>query len=247
MAILRKARIFGTIVCFTGPFAVLQAQQISISGIVSDAGGKGIAGAIVSLVAAKKSAITDVTGSYSISNGVTAVRMESSTLPPRQSPFLKGIIFCFSVLENASPVRVDMYTLLGTHVRTIFEKNMARGDYQISPFAKEVPSQLYFLKVRIGNNVTVLTLPLLAGANRSQALMKKSDGATQSRLSKQAAAVDSFLVGSVGYTTLSQTTDAYVGTKNFTLQKTVSAGSAQIIRTSPSGDFLSVKSTLTSL
>ena len=48
----QKARFFGSIICVAGAFQFLLAQQINISGTVNDAGGKGIAGAIVSLIAA---------------------------------------------------------------------------------------------------------------------------------------------------------------------------------------------------
>jgi glucosylceramidase len=244
MNMTQKARFFGSIICVAGAFQFLLAQQINISGTVNDAGGKGIAGAIVSLIAAKKSAITDASGAYSIANGVSAVRIESSILSERQSPFLKGTALCFSVVENASPVKIDLFTLLGAHVCTVFEKNLTRGDYRINPFAKEVPSQLYFLKVRIGDNSAVLATPLLPGVARSEAKETMAGSGMQHGRAKTTATVDSFLVGSVGYTTLSQTADTYVGTKNFTLQKTMAAGSVQIIQTSPTGDFLAVKSAL---
>ena len=242
---VRKARIFGTIVCFTGALVVLQAQQINITGTVSDAGGKGIAGAVVSLTAAQKTAITDANGAYSISNGVSAARMELSTLPIRKTPFLKGTTLCFSIMENAARVRLDLYTLLGSHVRTIFEKTMIPGDYQINPpLAKEIPSQLYFLKVSIGENSTVLMMPSIAGVVRSEMVIKKPESANQRNLSKGVAVVDSFLVGAVGYVTLSQTTDIYTGTKNFTLQKTVPMGSVQVIQTTQAGEMLAAKAAL---
>jgi|GEM_PF-83273 glucosylceramidase len=240
----QRVRLSGSFIFLAGALFLLHAQQISISGIVSDVGGKGIAGAVVSLIAAKKSAVTDATGAYSISTGPTSVRLVQNEAPVRQAPFLRGDALCFSIAENASRVRLDLYTVLGRHVCTVFEKNMSRGDYRINPITKDVPSQLYFLRLRIGDNSTVLATALISGAGRSQATVSRTGSGVQRDLAKVGAALDSFLVGAVGYTTLSQATDVYSGTKNFTLQKTVPTGVAQVIQTSQAGDNLAIKSVL---
>jgi glucosylceramidase len=242
---IKVSRLFGSFACFAGAVFVSQAQQITISGTVSDADGKGIAGAIVSLIEAKKSAITDAAGVYSISSGVTAIRREQNSMPPQGSPFLKGDDLYFSVAEITARVHLDLYTLLGAHVRTVLEKNFTRGEYQINLFAKDTPSQMYFLKVMIGDKSTVLALPMLAGVNHSQVLLKQADGAAQGRLAKMSAVADSILVGAVGYATLSQTIDSYSGTMNFTLQRTVPLGAVQVIQTTQTGDNLATKPVLT--
>ena len=240
----RKALLFGTIAVFAGAFFVSKAQDIGIFGTVSDAAGKGIVGAIVSLIAAQKTAITDTNGAYSISNGVTGARMETLPLPKAQSPYLKGNILCFSITENSAKVNLDLYSLLGTHVRTILQTTMARGDYRISLSAKNIPSQLYFLKVSIGETSTVLMMSRTTGIERSELAIQKIEAKPQRQLSKSATVSDSFLVGAVGYSTLSQTTDTYTGTKNFILQRAVSAGSVQVIQTTQAGDLLAAKPAL---
>ena len=240
-----KARLFGSVICVAGVLSFLHAQQINISGVVSDAAGKGIAGAIVSLTAAQKNAVTDANGAYSILSGNTAARTELTAQTIRNTPLLKGTTLCFSILENASRVKLDLYTLLGSHVRTIFEKNMAPGDYQINPFANDLPTQLYFLKISINNNSIVLVSAKIENAAHSGMVMMDIETGMQHAFSKKVAVIDSFLVGAVGYTTLSQTTDTYSGTKNFTLQKTVPAGSVQVVQTAQPGDFLAAKANLT--
>jgi len=245
MVTKKKMRLIATVICLAGVLVVVDAQQINVSGIVSNADGKGISGAIVSLTAAQRTAVTDANGAYSISSGVTASRI--STPLSRsfgKTPILMGTTLFFTVAENAARVQLDLYTLLGVHVRTLFEKNLARGDYQINPFAKPVPSQLYFLKVRIGDYVTVLKMPLTEGDIRSDVALRKSESESQRHLSKGVAVIDTFFVGAVGYLTLSQTADTYSGTKNFTLQNTVPAGSVQVIQTSQAGDLLAVKPAL---
>jgi glucosylceramidase len=241
---LQKARLFGIVIWVAGALCFLYAQQINISGIVSDAAGKGIAGAIVNLTAAQKTAITDAAGAYSITSGGTAVRLEQTPTSPWRSPFLNGTALSFTVVETAARVRLDLYTVLGTHVRTIFEKTMARGDYRINPVTEGLPSQIYFLKVRIGDNCVVLATPLVESAAHSEMAIKKTGSGAQPQLSKSEAVIDSFLVGAVGYTMLSQTTDTYSGIKNFTLQKTVPAGSVQVIQTTQAGEFLAAKAAL---
>jgi hypothetical protein len=184
----RKARLFGSVIYITGALCFPHAQQISISGTVGDADGKGIAGA------------------YSFSSGVTAARVdEPRTLPIRKTPFLMGTTLYFGILENPSRVRLDLYTLLGNHVCSVFDKNMTPGDYRINPpLAKDIPPQLYFLKVRIGENATVLTMLLTDGTVHSEKAIKIPESGMQRHLSKGSAVIDSFPVGAVGYSMLSR-------------------------------------------
>jgi glucosylceramidase len=241
----RRRNTAAILVCLTGMLCVIRAQQIAVTGTVTDAAGKGIAGAIVSLVAAQKNATTDSLGAYSITGGFTNVNGGGPycrTVP--QPPWFDGRALSFSVNAGISKVCLDVYTLSGRHVLKVFESPLTHGDYHICPFANNLPAQQYVLRLSVGSQMYVVVAPFAYRAPKGSSLVRGAPTDSRS-LAKAAASLDSFLVWAVGYNVLAQSTDTYSGTINFVLQKTVGAGSVQVVQTSPAGDFLAAEPALT--
>ena len=219
--------------------------QINITGTVKDAGGKGIAGAMVSVIAAGKSAVTDANGAYSIVVGTTAA-LPRVTGSVAAQPCLRGNALCFGVVNPSERVRIELYDLAGRRVKSLLDKNLIRGDYQINPVTGALSSRLYFMKVQIGANAAVLKMPLVyGGMSRPGQLVKQYNGNPGNGFAKASAVVDSMLAGSVGYNTAGRTIDNYTGVYDFVLDKTVVPGNVLVVQTSQAGDRLAIKPALT--
>jgi len=232
--------------CFLILSSTLYAQQITITGTVKDASGTGIAGAMVSVIAAGKSAVTDSSGAYSIVTGATAALPQKPGHGPMMS-FLTGNVLNFTVSGKMEHVNVGMYDVSGRKIISLVDKWLDRGSYQMSPLSgfSRLASQLYFLKVGIGDASAVFKMPVVDGtmAIHGQAV-NQNNNPVSTGLAKSSAMVDSMLAGSVGYNTASLAIDNYIGTYDFVLDKTVPAGSVYLVQTSQAGDRLSVKTPL---
>jgi glucosylceramidase len=221
----------------------LFAQQINITGTVKDAGGKGIGGAMVSLLAAQKNVTTDAQGAFSIVAGTTAAapklagHMISGTA-------LAGAVLCFSVTAAQSRVRVESYDLAGRRTALLLDRQFAPGNYRINPFTARMARGVRVLKIMIGEKCTVLKASIADTRRHAAPVANPDAGKTEFAFAKSSAAIDSMLAGAVGYNTARATVDSYTATCDFVLERTLPAGSVQMVQTSQAGDRLSVKTPL---
>jgi hypothetical protein len=150
--------LFTVFILAAGLVFPLQAQLITISGTVKNAGSHGIAGATVYLNAAKRSAVTDAAGYYSF--GGAGINPYEKTNAVIRTPGLRSGALFFGIAGNSQNVKIELLTLTGRCVRSLVNQNLPTGNYQVNPLACQLSSQLYFIKIQIGNRITVLRLPL---------------------------------------------------------------------------------------
>jgi glucosylceramidase len=239
-------RLLKTVLWIAAAFHFLNAQQISISGTVKDqASGTGIQGAVVSLTGSGLTTITDKNGSYSFGTAVSTRPSESSGLNFKK-PFVTNNSLAISVADEAVPVRVDLYGLSGRLVRTVVDKQLARGKYLINPYSKALSSQPYLLRVRVGNEVTIVKLSpcTIEGARNAQSVMIADNNEKRGSFAKTAAVVDSIIAWAVGYDAGRLNIQSLKGTYDIALSRTVVAGQVQVIQTSQAGDKLAQKPSL---
>jgi glucosylceramidase len=233
------------VVSFVFVFSFSLFSQINITGTVRDAGGNGIAGAMVSVIGAGKSAVTDANGAYSIVSGTTGAHPRAMASVAAQ-PFLRGNTLHFEVVNHPERVKIELYDLSGRRIKSLLDRNLPRGDYQINLKAFAISSRLYFLKAQIGANAAVIKMPVINGAGAGTGnFIKQQRGIAENGFSKFSATVDSMLAGSVGYNTAARTIDNYTGVYDFVLDKTVAPGNVMVIQTSQAGDRLASKPVLT--
>jgi glucosylceramidase len=238
------SKLLCIVVCMSGLFYSLDAA-VAITGTVKDQAGSPVMGAIVSLSAAGLTAESDKNGAYSLGGTVLAMS-PIEAIPDFQSPRIASNSLLFNVRGHGAHIRTEVYDCPGRLVRIMLDKTLTNGFYRISLFDEGLPRKMYMLKVRIGDEVTVLRMPLVNHTPRSLSGLAMSDAAkSNSSLAKASASVDSLVAWAVGYNVTRLGIDNATGVYDLTLQKTVPTGQVQVLQTSEAGDVLAAKPTLT--
>jgi glucosylceramidase len=219
---------------------------IAITGTVKDqATQTPIQGAVVNLSASGLTSVTDKDGKYSFGSDVSvnSPHQAGQLLPMRLSG---GNRLVFGVTDRPSTVRVDLYAVSGRLIRTILNRTLTEGNYQLDLTVASAASQACLLKVRLGNNTTVLRLAMVGrAAHAAFGLTDIGQADAPSRAAKTSAAADTILAWAVGYATASLGIDNLTGTYDLTLQRVVPAGQAMVLQSSQTADKVSQKPSLT--
>ena len=227
-----SSKLMAAVLCTAGLVFSSQAA-IAITGTVTDQSTQApIQGAVVSLESAGLTAITDIGGKYSFSDGASTIPVQrnAQVLP---APVVSNNRLMFSVIDKTSFVRVDLFTLSGKLVRTLVNGELTQGYYRINVGTALVAAQPVLLQVRLGKNTTVLRLPLIDGtrpAGRTLAKVERAD--THFSSAKILASADTILAWSAGYATAGLGIDNLTGTYDIALQRMVPAGSALVLQSS---------------
>jgi beta-glucosidase len=201
--------------------------DIKISGTVKNSKGNALKDAVVSIINAGKSTRTDSTGAYSITYQAPTA---AAQLTPKHRDFnavgFQGNAICFSVTGGQARVVFGVYALTGQAVACVYDRTLASGFYRIAPTVFHVPSQIYLLKVRIGDRSTILRALCFNGklVGKGSELLQESISAGTSVLSKKMVATDSMLVTKFGYKISRIGIDSYTGTFNFSLDSSTDTG-----------------------
>jgi glucosylceramidase len=214
---------------------------VSINGTVKDqATGTGIQGAIVSLAGTGLTAITDNAGKYSF--GAVAVRQKPAIVPSAPGAALSGNKLSFTIIGQATSVRLDLYSLDGKLVRTELDKMLAPGSYQVNAISAGLSQQLYVLKAMIGATVSMRTVSPSRTAGRSSLRSVKIEKpAEQPAALKTAAVVDTIIAWAVGYDAGKLSIESLTGTYDISLTKSIAAGKVLPLQTTQAGDKLALQ------
>ena len=168
------------VVLLAGFFAFsVFAQSVNLTGTVKDSAAQaGISGAIVKLKIANISTKTDASGAYILSS--SAVRFAGSYANQLiGTPHFKQNSLYFGVANSGEQVRIDIYNLLGRNVASYMDARLDRGNYQVNMFGPALAGQLYFVKLRIGSQSTMLKIPLMGSqAPASGQMIRKISGSS---------------------------------------------------------------------
>ncbi len=197
------------------------ADPINLTGTVKDSGTlQGISGAIVSLPKQKVYDTTDANGAYTLT-GTTGVRLSGGV----QNGLLHAPIFTqnalkFGVASVSERVRIDVYNVSGQRVASLLDREIGSGNYQINPYLAALASQIYFVKIQIGSQSSMFTMPLsnkLAAA--SGGILRRTGEAGNGSLAKTAAVIDTIVVRAAGYKQTKTTISSYAGSNDIILPR----------------------------
>jgi hypothetical protein len=191
---------------FVAAFALQAgAQDVAITGTVTDAAGSGVAGATVSLMFAGISTFTGSGGTFALlrNTGVRTMQEHAAL----GSAFVAGGAIRFFVAEPAA-VRIDVYSMSGRLVSTALDRTLGRGAYSLTPAAEGMRSGLYIVKVRIGAWSTVCRMSLCGSSAAGSGLRMRADAAGRPH-ARKAAGTDTLIAAKCGYNTLKTFISSY--------------------------------------
>ena len=136
-------------------FSVVFAQDILLSGRVVDGRSEPVAGAGVRLVINDVSSTSDQNGHFTISgtNIINLNPLKSNSQPSFSSA--SGLL-TFSVSEEKTPVRIDIFTPNGRIVETVLEGILDRGDYSVRPLSlirNPARRAMYIIRIKASETV----------------------------------------------------------------------------------------------
>jgi Glycosyl hydrolase family 12 len=200
--VARRALLFSFVAAFAFQAC---AQDINITGTVTDSAGSGIAGATVSLVSAGILTTTAANGTFALlkTTGVT-------TMPDYAAPvsaFAAGNAIRFSVNEPAR-VHIDVYSMGGRLASTMLDKTLGRGTYSFGPANGDLRSGVYLVKVEIGAWSTVCKMSLY-GFPAAGTRLRMHANATDRPFDKKTVVSDTLVALKCGFNTLKKFISSY--------------------------------------
>jgi glucosylceramidase len=218
---------------------------VAITGTVKDQAGTPIQGAVVSLAGAGLSTASDSIGVYSL-GGTVSVEHAAQVAKGRTIPAVVGNSLVFSVTDQNSKARIDVYDIAGRHASTVLDRTLTKGDYRIGLLPASAASQISIVKVTIGSITNMLAVPTMRGSlARFGGAFRQEGPAGPAAPAKALASVDSLMAWAVGYDVTKLGIDNTTGIYDLTLSKSIPAGQVQVIQTDSAGDRLAVQPALT--
>ncbi len=199
------------------PFALiagLSAQTIALNGKVSDAGGKAIAGAIVSLKSKQLSDTTDASGNYTLSGSISSLN-GSQAFPEGSVTLADGKIGL--LLRGPQRVRMELFSLKGDLLRTLMDGSLPAGYHGFDPERFATSASLALVRVSIGDHSARFLLSPASG--RGHAATARSEGTgRENALAKSRAADDALEASALGYKAKTVPITAYEAKVDITLE-----------------------------
>ncbi|CAN5536917.1 hypothetical protein BH10BAC5_BH10BAC5_05580 [soil metagenome] len=101
-------------------------------------------------------------------NNVVSINTLSSSVPDNfhlyqnyPNPFNPSTIIRFTVPVNNSDVKLSIYDILGKNIKTLIDKNLNTGTYEVSLDASELSGGIYFYSLRSGNYFEIKKMMLI--------------------------------------------------------------------------------------
>jgi len=193
-------------------------SQVNIAGTVRDQNGAAMQGVAVSLSTISMAATTDAAGHYSLNS--TLVKNAADVRTATNSALLEKGMLKFRVNDNSARVRIKIYDLLGNAIASIMEKDLAQGNYSIPAASAGLSSQLYLLNVKIGDNESVMMMPVSQKKSFHGTSLAASAGTASNVLQKTAALPDTVKAQKTGYSREFKPIASYTGTCDFIMTDT---------------------------
>src|SRR5271157_1855805 len=197
------------------------ADPINLTGTVKDSATQQvISGAIVSLAKQNPSDTTDANGAYTLA-GTTGVRFPGGVQNGLlHAPIFKQNVLKFGVASVSERVRIDVYNVSGQRVSCLLDREIGSGNYQINPYLATLASQIYFVKIQIGSQSSMFTMPLSNKlAATSGGILRRTGGTENGSLAKTAAGIDTIIVKAAGYKQTKAAISSYTGSNDIILPR----------------------------
>jgi hypothetical protein len=189
----------------------LSAQTINLTGKITNAGGKAISGAVVTLSSKNLKDTTDASGTFMLKNG-TATIHTAAALPATGSVSLKNGMLTFS-LQKPSAVCVELFDVHGSLLGRDTRSMVPAGTFQSAITRSPSASQMMLIRIAVGSRSVVFRY-LPVGANTGTFVTMTGASPV---FSTTAAVVDSLKVNATGYMPTTKTLSALEGQVNITL------------------------------
>lgn len=177
------------------------AEDIEISGTVTNQGGKPIPGAIVLLKGHDIADTTDSKGEYRLMKNGVSVKQKVVVPRTEEISVKNGLLHIR--LARSSQVKAEVYDMSGNLLKKLFDQNVSEGDYRYNFSGQNFSPRMTAVRVSINGKST--TFRLFQVSNGRYAISKQVSGisfpADNSTLAKIQAAVDSLNVSAANCTT----------------------------------------------
>jgi poly(3-hydroxybutyrate) depolymerase len=175
----------------------INAQTINLHGTVSNASGKPINGAILTLSAQKMKDTTGADGAYSLTKVVTSTL--PLLIPQYTSAILQNNALVFSLTEP-SDIKIQAFDISGTLIKKVLLRNITTGFYSYKLSEITPSNKLFIIKISINNTeMTFRFHPLANGKYTLQSATKSSDVIANQMLAKVNAVNDTLKITATGY------------------------------------------------
>jgi hypothetical protein len=191
----------------------VQAQNVNVTGVISNSSGAAVSGAIVTLVGLNLKDTTDTAGAYTLKSS-SRIRTAAPILPSRQAATLNNGMLSVT-LSGTSPLCIELFDMRGQLLDRISEYGATAGEYRFNVTRQRYATKMLLIRVHIGGNSTILqyfpSTNTIAGAHS----VGTRSGAV---LSKVHAAVDTLKVVAEGYLSATVGLETYEGVMNISLE-----------------------------
>jgi hypothetical protein len=188
----------------------LYAQQISLTGTVTNTSGQPLSGVIVKLLAALVSDTTDANGKYSLS-GVVSVLPNNLVNPKEDVISYQNNKFIFNI-QQPSMLCAKIYSLNGKQIANLYDGYINKGEKQIPFSFLNNGKTIYFLKVVYNNQK--YSFKILPNLNSTFRLLQQNN-----IYLKKTAAVDWITATKSGYASHLEQLSVLTGVKDIVLNQ----------------------------
>ena len=204
----------GCVIFIVTALAVVQAQNINLSGIVSNSSGQAVAGAVVTLAGLNKKDTTDANGAYSFTTTTGSITA-APVLPSHRTISLTGGVLSIA-LTGSTPLAIDLFDMRGRLIDRQTERNATAGEYRFDISRQRYATKMLLLRVAVGGETSVLRyLPATGGISAGQSAASATPAPV---LAKAQAVVDTLKVEATGYRAAAVTIESYQTVKNISLE-----------------------------
>jgi len=195
--------------------ALAQSPTIYVRGHVQDQSHAPVAGALVTIVGAGASDVTDNAGNFTIDQSSPSVFRPGRTVVSPHAPVVSGSMLQFYVAGTSQFVRIDVLDLRGRLVGTVVNERMTSGVYRCAPVSlvrQALPPAMYVVRVRTGSMISAHTI-VQSRTVRNPFVARVSSGlSSSSAMAKSAATagVDEIEVAADGFQLHREDLSAYI-------------------------------------
>lgn len=176
----------------------LNAQTVNLQGVVSNASGSPVSGAIVSLVIQNLKDTTDADGKYSFIS--TSVKNRPA-ITTQNDISLKKSVLQFN-LSTPSPIKIEIFDLKGNLLRQEVNQNAAAGMYQFDISRNSHAAKVLVVRASVGKTeLSFRYMSLKSGQYAITPINTRSAISNSSGLKLMATVVDTIIVTKSGFKT----------------------------------------------
>lgn len=187
-------------------FSAAIAQNINISGIVTDSNSIPIEGALISLLGQDMHDTVDVNGNYGFHT--TTIAPNGTNVTENDFCIKNNIVF-FSIKQPEN-ILIELYNIRGQKVRTLIKNKFKKGIYSIPIAVNNLPLQLYLVRAKVGKEIKHAKFMNLYHNTGN-------DITINGQSPKTLAAVDTLLISADGYISMRLPIGIYDTTVDVTL------------------------------